>query len=135
MLFFDGEMTFFEKSSHFFAEKQFLCQKSLFFSILLLFAQRIPIIKVVAHRGQSRALFLRRRGRVQSYTPSAYSSQNTTLSHAASTDRKQTVIGQLTNHNLCGMFYTLRNTLFINLYSAFTKFGTLPNSKVIQKKN
>ena len=51
-----------------------------------------------------------------------------------SADRKQTVIGQLTNHNLCGMFYTLRNTLFINLYSAFTKFGTLPNSKVIQKK-
>ena len=72
----------------------------------------LKIFTAVAHRGQSRALFLRRRGRVQSYTPSAYSSQNTTLSHAASTDRKQTVIGQLTNHNFCGMF--------------FTKFGTLP---------
>ena len=66
----------------------------------------------MAHRGQSRALLLRRRGRVQSYTPSAYSSQNTTLSHAASTDRKQTVICQLTNRNLCDMFYALRNTLW-----------------------
>ena len=39
----------------------------------------------MAHRGQSRALFLCRRGRIQSYTPSAYSLQNTTLPHAAST--------------------------------------------------
>ena len=40
----------------------------------------------MAHRGQSRALLLRRRGRVQSYTPSAYSSQNVTLSRTASAD-------------------------------------------------
>ena len=90
----------------------------------------------MAHRGQSRALLLRRRGRVQSPagrvavcrgTPLSCldrgypvlhsiseggSSQNTTLSHAASTDRKQTVICQLTNRNLCDMFYTLRNTLW-----------------------
>jgi len=79
----------------------------------------------VAHRGQSRALLLRRRGRIQSYTPSAYSSQNTTLSHAASTDRKQTGNCQLTNLNLCDMFHALRNTPFTNLYFNFTKFGTL----------
>ena len=80
----------------------------------------------MAHRGQSRALLLRCRGRVQSYTPSAYSSQNTTLSHAASTGRKQTVIFQLANRNLRDIFYTLKDMFFVNFYSGFTKFGTLP---------
>ena len=46
------------------------------------------IFAAAAHCGQSRALFLRRRGRIQSYTPSAYSSQNTTLSRTASTDSR-----------------------------------------------
>ena len=42
----------------------------------------------VAHRGQSRALRLCRLGRVQRYTSAPYSLQNTTLLHAASTDRR-----------------------------------------------
>ena len=42
--------------------------------------------------------------------------------------RKQTVIFQLTNRNLRDIFYTLKDMFFVNFYSGFTKFGTLPKN-------
>ena len=45
-------------------------------------------LPAVVHCGQSRALLLRRRGRVNKYTPPPYSSQNPTLTHTASTGCK-----------------------------------------------
>ena len=48
----------------------------------------IPVViknqTAAAHRWHSRALLLRQRSRVQSYTPALYSAQNTTLPHTAS---------------------------------------------------
>ena len=60
--------------------------------IIIIISNFVKIQPAVAHRGQSRALLLRWYSRVQSYTPAPCSSQNTTLSHAASTDCKQTVL-------------------------------------------
>ena len=52
-----------------------------------------------AHRDQSRALLLCRLGRVREYTPSPYSSQNTTLTHAASTDWIEAAVSESTDWN------------------------------------
>ena len=70
---------------------------------------------------------------LQQYTLSRRSNSQDGCIHQSSykttprqADRKQTVIFLLTNRNLYDIFYALKDMFFVNFYSGFTKFRTLP---------